>query len=75
MNEEHQLIYNKLMSKYNFDEKQEEEINIGLNDNLNVSVYATPEFNWKQMKQIRYGLESNIDVSIYAKTEFNESQM
>ena len=30
-----------------------EQIRLGLKDNLDVSVYANPEFDWDQMKQIR----------------------
>ena len=34
------------------------EIRHGLEDNLDVSVYAKPEFNEKQMKKIRKQLEN-----------------
>ena len=47
------MNYNKLMSKYKFNEKQKEEINKGLEKNLDVSIYAKDEFNSYQMKQIR----------------------
>lgn len=49
------------------------EIRYGLTEGIDVSIYASPEFNAKQMQQIRYGLETRIDVSIYAKPEFNMS--
>ena len=52
-----------------------EEIKWGLEDKLNVSIYATPDFTWKQMEQIRLGLENNIDVSIYAKPEISWEEM
>ena len=58
-----------------FDKKQQEEITKGLEKNVNVSIYATPEYTSNQMKHIRWGLEENLDVSIYAKKEFNEHQM
>ena len=51
------------------------EISWGLEDNLDVSIYANPKFNSNQMWQIREGLEDNVDVSIYAKTEYSWEQM
>ena len=30
-----------------------DEIRLGLEDNLDVSVYAKPEISWKEMKKIR----------------------
>ena len=58
-----------------FDEYQQEEINLGLEDNLNVFLYAKTEFNEYQMREIRLGLEKNLDVSVYAKSEFDYLQM
>ena len=58
-----------------FNKEQKEEIRLGLEKNLDVSVYAKLEYNWKQMYLIREGLENNLDVSIYAKEEFTFSQM
>ena len=57
------------------DEYQQEQISAGLQDNLDISIYAKTEFDWKQMEQIREGLEKNLDVSIYAKEYFNCAQM
>ena len=56
-----------------FDKYQQEEILIGLEEKLDVSIYAKTEFNWEQMKEIREGLKNNIDVSIYAKPNFTDS--
>ena len=58
-----------------FDEKQKEEIILGLEDNLNVSIYAKKEFEWVKMEIIREGLEEGLDVSIYAKPELSWKQM
>ena len=58
-----------------FGKYQQEEILIGLEEKLDVSIYAKKEFNWEQMIQIREGLKNNIDVSIYAKTDFTGGQM
>ena len=52
-----------------FNENQKHRIIKGLNDNLDVSIYAKIEFNDEQMEQIRLGLKNNVDVSIYAKSE------
>ena len=58
-----------------FNEFQQEEIIKGLEENLDVSFYAKPYFNYLQMGIIKMGLEENLDVSIYAKKHFNEYQM
>lgn len=71
MNKEQKLIYNELMSKYNFDVFQKDEIELGIKSGVDITIYATPEFDWLQMAQIRYGLENNLDVSIYTKPDFN----
>ena len=68
MDEEQQLIYNELISKYNFNIWQKAEIKLGLEKELNISIYAKPEFNDEQMCQIRVGLEDGLDVSWYSKS-------
>ena len=52
-----------------FNKKQKEQIILGLEKNLNISIYANPRFNKQQMFQIRKGLENNLNVSFYAKIE------
>ena len=54
-----------------FHRNQKRIIKEGLNKNLDVSIYANPEFNEYQMKEIKKGLENNVDVSIYANPNFN----
>lgn len=44
------------------------EIRYGLTEGIDVSIYASPEFNAEQMQQIR-------DTSIYADPKFNLWQM
>ena len=44
-----------------FDKYQQEEIKLGLEDNLNVSLYAKPEFSSEEMELIRLGLIDNLD--------------
>ena len=58
-----------------FSISQKQVIKQGLEDNLDIFVYAKKEFNWKQMDEIRLGLKNNVDVSIYAKPEFDYLQM
>ena len=58
-----------------FDEYQQLEITEGLEDNLDVSIYANSKFNSNQMWQIREGLEDSLDVSVYAIPEYHWTQM
>ena len=58
-----------------FDEKQKEEIILGLEDNLDVSKYANPDLDWLQMSEIRIGLKENLDVSLYAKKDLHNKKM
>lgn len=48
---------------------------MGLKNDVDISVYASPEFNGEQMHEIRQGLEAGIDVSMYANADFNPEQM
>ncbi len=67
------LIKTEWFNQFNLNEK--EEINWGLEDNLDVSIYAKKEFNWKQMSQIRFGLRDDLDVSLYANPEVSSLKM
>ena len=51
------------------------QIKRGLEDNLNVCLYANKEFKAKQMNEIRLGLIDKLDVSIYAKPKYTAQQM
>ena len=64
MNKEQLLIYNNLISKYNFDNDQKTQIRKGLEKGLNVEIYAKLEFNKFQMQEIMLGLERNVNVLI-----------
>ena len=50
------------------------QIKLGLINNLDVSIYANPKFNYYQMAQIRIGLEKSLDVSIYVNPKFDYNQ-
>ena len=41
---------------------EQEEITWGLEDNLDVSIYAKKEFNWKQMEEIREKLRNEQNI-------------
>ena len=58
-----------------FNKDQQEEITKGIQDNLDVSIYATSKYSWEQMQEIREGLKDNLNVSIYAKPIFDWNQM
>ena len=58
-----------------FDIWKFKQIELGVKNKLNISIYAKPKFDCKQMIEIRLGLESDLDVSIYAKSEFDNEKM
>lgn len=73
------------LSKYEklgFNEFQLEEIREGLEERLDVSLYAKRDLNNEKMKEIRYKLralkkakENNIDMSEYVEAGFNGFQL
>lgn len=73
-----QLDYGKLIETEwaeQFSRLQVEQIQWGLKDGVDVSIYAITEFDYQQMRAIRFGLKAGLDVSIYAKPEYDASQM
>ena len=58
-----------------FDFMQQQLIRLGLEENLDISIYAKKEFDWNKMGQIRVGLIDGLDVLIYAKPEYSFGQM
>ena len=58
-----------------FSKSQLEEIQKGLEQKLNVSVYAKKEFLAIQMRQIRLGLQDKLPVEKYANPSFDWFQM
>ncbi|WP_026528591.1 DUF342 domain-containing protein [Butyrivibrio sp. VCD2006] len=51
------------------------EVRKGLEQNLDVSIYADEQYGWKQMRELRLGLEHQIDVTPYAKPLYRADQM
>ena len=58
-----------------FDKQQKKLIIEGLQENLNVFLYAKTKYSWNQMAHLKAGLKKNIDISIYANPDFNNFQM
>lgn len=58
-----------------FNKEQLSNINHGLQQNLDVSIYGKSEFSSDQMYQITIGQQEGLDVSVYAKSEFDAGQM
>lgn len=51
------------------------QIRLGLQNGVDVSIYADTKFDTLQMQEIRLGLESELDVSQYANPQYNCAQM
>lgn len=56
-------------------ELQRQEIIKGVENGIDVAVYARPEYDYRQMLEIREGLEEGLDVSMYASPDFDNYQM
>lgn len=56
-------------------EEQQQEILLGEEEGLDVSLYSSPEFNWLQMEQIRTGIKDKVDVSVYADPTYSYETM
>lgn len=51
------------------------ELKKGYEHNINISLYANPNFGYEQMSYIRQGLENNVDISKYASTNYSHFLM
>ena len=51
------------------------QIRWGLEDNLDVSVYAKSNLTHNQMNEIRYSLSKKLNISKYANLNFNVNQL
>lgn len=52
-----------------FDDWQLEEIRLGLEDGVDISIYAKPELGFETMRQLRKGLKAGINLSSYTKLD------
>ena len=71
---QHELHF-PMMENDEYQKAQNQEIKLGKEEGLNVSLYANPEFNWLQMEQIRMGLKDKVDASVYADPANNYETM
>ncbi len=58
-----------------YQKAQNQELRLGAEEGLDVSIYANPDFNWLQMEQIRMGLKDKVDVSVYANPAYSYDTM
>lgn len=58
-----------------FNENQKHRIIKGLNDNLDVSIYANPKFDVYQMKLLLTALSKNLDISHCLNEKLDRIQM
>ena len=65
----------EILNDNRFDEKQKQALLEGVENGLDISVYANPNYDSYQMNEIRWGLEKNLDVTQYATTKYNWRQM
>ena len=70
----HELRF-PMMENDEYQKAQNQEIKLGKEEGLDVSLYANPEFNWLQMEQIRMGLKDKVDASLYADPANNYETM
>ena len=52
-----------MMENDEYQKAQDQEIKLGIEQGLDVSLYANPEYNWLQMEQMRLGLEEELEDS------------
>lgn len=69
-----QMEYDNI-PKMLFAPEQWREIENGMKRNLDVTVYAKPEYNAGQMKEIRIGLDKGTDVESFLNSDFSDKQM
>ena len=63
------------MENVGYRKEQHQEILLGKEDGLDVSLYSNPEFNYLQIEQIRMGIKDKIDVSCYADPTYTYETM
>lgn len=63
------------MMESSYIKEQHQEILLGKEEGLDVSLYANPELNWLQMEQIRMGIKDKVDVSTYADPSYSYETM
>lgn len=64
-----------IMEDSEYMKEQHQEILLGKEEGLDVSLYSNPELNWLQMEQIRMGMKDKVDVSAYADPSYSFETM
>lgn len=64
-----------MMENDEYQKAQDQEIKLGIEQGLDVSLYANPEYNWLQMEQIRLGLKDKVEAALYADPAYNYETM
>lgn len=75
LNTEKQELHFPMMENEAYQRAQNQEIRLGREEGLDVSLYSDPQYNWLQMEQIRLGLKDKLDVSVYAHPAYNYETM
>ena len=70
-----QEVHFPMMENAEYQKAQNQEIKLGKEEGLDISVYANPEFNWLQMEQIRMGLKDKVDAAVYANPDYSYETM
>lgn len=72
------IIRNKSIEEYDikvYSPPQLNQIRLGIDHGVDVSLYDSAEMTFRQMREIRIGLEQEIDVSFYANKYYRDKQM
>ncbi len=64
-----------VMENDEYQKVQDQEIKLGIEQGLDVSLYANPEFNWLQMEQIRLGMQDKVNAALYANPAYSYESM
>ena len=64
-----------MMENAEYMKEQRQEIFLGKEEGLDVSLYSNPELNWLQMEQIRMGIKDKVDVTAYADPSYSYETM
>lgn len=70
-----QELHFPMLESGEYQKAQNQEIKLGKEAGIDVSLYSNPEFNWLQMEQIRMGLQDKLDASVYANPAYSYESM
>ena len=75
LNKEQEMLYYNLLVKYSFSEGQKRIIYKGIIDDVDVTIYAKPKYDWGQMDEIRKGLKDKLNINLYSNPKYDWSEM